>query len=249
VYKGVEVDSVSTLRTGGLAEPRRLILIDSPLPLEWIPTPLMADIFYRTFDQRPLHLEGEKHHGKDVLDEVFEKVKRLTFTSEAIPVLVIGRPGYISQRGKRRTVYVERLTALVRRLVKEDILRFAVAMSLQVYKQYCMDDPVLRKFKKHVYVVDVRGVAEKLKGKVPDGALPYLALISSLSPRLLYELSQGRPSRWEPQEYEKTGEGRALAWAVRTIYSKAGPLTVEEIVKAGYGEFLESFKVLGMVEE
>ena len=250
VYKGVEVDSVSTLRTGGLAEPRRLILIDSPLPLEWIPTPLMADIFYRTFDQRPLHLEGEKHHGKDVLDEVFEKVKRLTFTSEAIPVLVIGRPGYISQRGKRRTVYVERLTALVRRLVKEDILRFAVAMSLQVYKQYCMDDPILKKFKKHVYVVDVKGAAEKLKGKVPDAALPYLALISSISPSLLYELSEGRgPSRWDPREYEKTVEGRALAWAVKTIYSKGGPLTIEEIAKAGYEDHLESLKVLGMVKE
>ena len=248
MYKSVEVDSISTLRTVGLAEPRRLILIDSPL--EWIPTPLMVDIFYRTFDQRPLHVEGEKHHGKDVLGEVFEKVKRLTFTSEAIPVLVVGKPGYITQRGRWKTMYVERLTALIRRLVKEDILRFAVAMPFQVYKQYCMDDPVLKKFEKHVYVVDVKGAAEKLKGKVPDAALPYLTLISSISPSLLYELSEGRgPSRWDPREYEKTVEGRALAWAVKTIYSKGGPLTIEEIAKAGYEDYLESLKVLGMVKE
>jgi hypothetical protein len=256
MYKGVEVDSVSTLRTGGLAEPRRLILIDSPL--EWIPTPLMTDIFYRTFDQRPLHLEGEKHHGRrETIDEVFEKVKRMDRMSDAVPVLVVGKPGLIFTRRKEGRIYLEkkgatyidRVKQLIRKLVKEDIFRFAVAMPLQVYKQYCMDDPILRKFEKHVYVVDVKGAAEKLRGKVPDGALPYLALISSLSPNLLYELSQGRPSRWEPQEYEKTVEGRALAWAVRTIYSKAAPLTVEEIVKAGYGEFLESFKVLGMVEE
>jgi len=258
MYKGVEVDSVSHLRTGGLAPPRHLVLIDSPLPLDWIPTPVMADIFYRTFEQRPICVEGGKHYGRDVLAEVFEKVKRMVFTSDATPVLVLGRPGLIFARKKgeriylekKGTIYIDRVKQLMRRLVKEDILRFAVAMPFQVYVQYCMDDPLLKMFRKHVYIVDLEGAIGKLKGKVSEGAVPYLALISSLSPRLLSELSEGkRAPTWEPQEYEKTSEGKALAWAVKTIYSKGGPLTIEEIAKAGYKEYLESFKVLGMIED
>lgn len=90
-------------------------------------------------------------------------------------------------------------------------------------------------------------VLRELKGKVPDGALPYLKTISSLSINLFHQLLKS-PSQitWEP---EKTEEGKALGWAVRTIYSKGGPLTVDEVVRAGYEEYLESFKVLGMVEE
>ena len=258
MYKGVEVDSVSHLRTGGLAPPRHLVLIDSPLPLEWIPTPVMADIFYRTFEQRPFCVEGEKHYGRGVLAEVFEKVKRMVFTSDATPVLVLGRPGLIFARKKgeriylekKGAIYIDRVKQLMRRLVKENILRFAVAMPFQVYVQYCMDDPLLKMFRKHVYIVDLEGAIGKLKGRVSEGAVPYLALISSLSPRLLSELSEGKGApKWEPQEYEKTSEGKALAWAVKTIYSKGGPLTIEEIAKAGYKEYLESFKVLGMVED
>jgi hypothetical protein len=255
-YNGVEVKFVSPLRTNVRVPFAWLALIDSPL-LEWIPTPIMADIFHES-DQKPIDVEGEKYYGKDILTEAYRDVIRMTRITRETPVLVLGRLGHIIIRRKgermylekKGTIYVDRLKELMRRLAKEKRLDFAVAMPFQIYKQYFMDDPVLKHFEKCVYTVDLEGSVEKLKGKVPDGAIPYLALISSLSPSLLRELSEGRgPSGWRPQEYKETEEGKALAWAVKKIYSKAGPLTVEEIVEAGYEGYLESFKVLGMVKE
>jgi len=97
--------------------------------------------------------------------------------------------------------------------------------------------------------VDVDVAARELSGRIPEGALPCLKLIASLSPSLLRELSRSpRQVAWKPVMAGGTGEEEALAWAVRMAYSKGGPLTVEEVVKAGYRDYLDSLIVLDMVE-
>jgi len=250
IYDGVEVDYVGKLRlpiqTVGI---RELYLIDSPAP--WIPTPLLVEMFYGSFSHKPITLEGKKAHGRvNILDELFSILKKMCMIGDTIPVIVVGRPGHVSQRGLRKLVYVERLREILKKLREAKARRFAVAMPFQVYKEYCADIVDLQVMKKNVYIVDVGRILQELKGKVPDGALPYLKTISSLSINLFHQLLKS-PNQitWGPWGYEKTEEGKALGWAVRTIYSKGGPLTIEEIAKAGYEEYLESFKVLGMVEE
>ena len=250
IYDGVEVDHVGKLRLPiQVVDARRLYLIDSPAP--WIPTSLMVEMFYTSSFCKPITLEGRKAHGRvNIVDELFNTLKKMCMIGDTIPVIVVGRPGYISKRVKEKFIYIERLREILKRLREAKARRFAVAMPFQVYKEYCMDIVDLQVMKKNVYVVDTGRVLQELRGKVPEGALPYLKTISSLSINLLYQLlkSPSQPS-WEPWVYEKTGEEKALGWAVRTIYSKGGPLTVEEVVKAGYEEYLDSFKVLGMIEE
>jgi sulfur transfer complex TusBCD TusB component (DsrH family) len=145
--------------------------------------------------------------------------------------------------------YVEKLMELLRRLREAGVARFAVAMPFAVYKKYCRNMEELRMMRRHVYIVDVDVAARELSGRIPEGALPCLKLIASLSPSLLRELSRSpRHVTWRPAVAGGTGEGEALAWAVRMIISKGGPLTVDDVVRAGYRDYLDSLIVLGMVE-
>ncbi|MCL7384006.1 MAG: hypothetical protein LZ174_06950 [Thaumarchaeota archaeon] len=258
VYDGVEVDWVGWLRFPfSVISPKTLYLIDSPAP--WIPTPLLVDLFNQSLSYKPITIEGKKAHGRaSLLDELFNKIKE-TSMKGYVPIIIIGRPGYISKRGKERLIYIERLRILLKRLRETRILgrfrvdKFAIVMPFKVYKQYCRDIIELQVMEKHVYIVDVRRVFKELKGKVPETALPYLAVIASLSFELLDQLSkylERKQITWEPPwggwEYEKTEESRALTWAVRRILAKGGPLTSDEVRIAGYEDHIESLKVLGM---
>jgi hypothetical protein len=189
------------------------------------------------------------------MDELLITLKKICMIGGVVPVIVIGRPGHTLIREEgiwirvKNIVYIERLKQLLSMLEEAKIRRYAVAMPFQVYKQYCINVPELQAAKKVVYVVDVDGVAQKLSGKIPDGALPYLKIIAALSPSLLQELLKSpRQVAWKPVMAGGTGEEEALAWAVRTVYSKGGPLTVEEVDRAGYKDYLDRFIVLGMVE-
>jgi hypothetical protein len=253
IYDGVEVDHVGRLSPPIQAVPGTLYLIDSPA--QWIPTPLMAELFKGPPSNMPVTLERRRHYSGDVVEELFSMLRRICLIGETMPVIIVGKPGYMIVSGKdmwlavRNVKYVEKLGELLRRLREAGIARFAVAMPFAVYKKYCGNMEELRMMRRHVYIVDVDVAARELSGRIPEGALPCLKLIASLSPSLLRELSRSpRQVAWKPVMAGGTGEEEALAWAVRTAYSKGGPLTVEEVVKAGYRDYLDSLIVLDMVE-
>jgi hypothetical protein len=256
VYDGVEIDHVERLRPPIRAEPGELYLIDVPgLTAPWIPTPLIVELFRGA---RPITLERRMHYGKDVEEELYNTVRKICLLGETVPVIVVGRPGYIwvdiaDMRMKVKDQrYVDRLGRILKRLRDDRARRYAVAIPLQVYKRYCTDMPDLLAMRKIVYIVDVNDAVRELSGRIPDTALHRLKVAASLSPTLLSQLSRSpgqvswRPIIYEPRE--ATGEEEALAWAVRTIISKGGPLTVDEVIKAGYKDYLDSLIVLGMVE-
>jgi hypothetical protein len=263
IYDGVEVDWVGWLRPPlSVISPKTLYLIDSPA--SWIPTPLLVDLFNQSISYKPITIEGKRYLGKDVVDELFNTVREMYTRGYALgypmPVIIVGRPGYtyMEARGKWRQVYIDRLRDLLKKLWKAKIKWFAVVMPFEVYKEYCRDIIELQVMEKHVHIVDMKRVFEELKGKVPENVIPYLATITSLSFKLLEQVSKHHRNPeeilWEPPwggpwrlEYEKTGESRALAWAVRRILAKGGPLTLEEVRVAGYEDYIESLKVLGMV--
>jgi hypothetical protein len=257
IYDEVRVDRIEVLRPPIRALAGELYLIDVPgMSASWIPTSLIVELFHGSPSCKPITFERRRHYSRDVMDELLITLKKTCMIGGMVPVIVIGRPGHtlIREEGTwirvKNIAYVEKLKQLLSVLKEAKIRRYAVAMPLQVYKQYCMNIPELQATKKVVYVVDVDGVTQKLSGKIPDGALPYLRMIAALSPSLLQELLKSpRQVTWRPTMVEGTGEEEALIWAVRTIYSKGGPLTAEEVVRAGYKDYLDRFIVLGMVEK
>jgi hypothetical protein len=256
IYDGVRVDRVEVLRLPIRALTGELYLIDVPgTSASWLPTSLIVELFHGAPSCKPITFERRRHYSRDVMGELLITLKKICMIGDVVPVIVIGRPGHTLIREEgiwirvKNIVYIERLKQLLGMLEEAKIRRYAVAMPFQVYKQYCINMPELQAAKKVVYVVDVDGVAQKLSGKIPDGALPYLKIIAALSPSLLQELLRSpRHVTWRPAVAGGTGEGEALAWAVRMIISKGGPLTVDDVVRAGYRDYLDSLMVLGMVE-
>jgi len=253
IYGDVEVDYVGRLSPPIQAAPGTLYLIDSPA--QWIPTPLLVDLFKGPSSNMPVTLERRRHYGGGVVNELFSILRRICLVEGKIPIIIVGKPGYILVKGEdmwivvKNIKYVEKLMELLRRLREAGVARFAVAMPFAVYKKYCRNMEELRMMRRHVYIVDVDVAARELSGRIPEGALPCLKLIASLSPSLLRELSRSpRHVTWRPAVAGGTGEGEALAWAVRMIISKGGPLTVDDVVRAGYRDYLDSLIVLGMVE-
>jgi antitoxin component of RelBE/YafQ-DinJ toxin-antitoxin module len=260
IYDGVEVDRVGWLRFPfSVISPKTLYLIDSPA--SWIPTPLLVDLFNQSISYKPITIEGKKAHGRtSLLDELFNKVRE-TSMKGYVPVIIIGRPGYLERKGPslayfKTLTYIDRLRSLLKKLREAKIKNFAVVMPFKIYKQYCRDIIELQVMEKHAYIADMKRVFKELRGKVPETALPYLAVIASLSFELLDQLSkylERKQITWEPPwggwEYEKTEESRALTWAVKRILAKGGPLTFDEAKIAGYEDYIESLKVLGMFKE
>jgi hypothetical protein len=255
IYDEVRVDRIEVSRPPIRVAAREVYLIDmSGMSASWIPTSLIAEMFHGSSSCKPVTFERRRHYSRDVVEELFIVMKKMCMIGGTIPVIVIGRPGYtFVKEGTwvrvKNSIYVEKLRQLLSMLREAKVGRYAVAMPFQVYKQYCMNMQEPQAMRKVVYVIDVDGIVQELSGKIPDGALPHLRIVASLSPTLLQELQKSpRQVTWKPSTVEGTGEEEALAWAVRTIYSKGGPLTVEEVDKAGYMDYLDRLIILGMVE-
>jgi hypothetical protein len=253
IYNEVKVDRVEVSRPPIRVAAQELYLIDVlGASLSWVPTSLIAEMFHGC---KPITFERRRHYSKDVVEELFITLKKMCMIGGTIPLIVVGRPGHTSTNEEdmrariRNTTYIDKLRQLLRMLREAKVGRYAVAMPFQVYKQYCRNIQELQAMRKIVYVIDVDGIAQELSGRIPDGALPHLRIAASISPALLQDLRRSpRQVTWRPSAAEATGEEEALAWAVRTIYSKGGPLTVEEVDRAGYRDYLDRLIVLGMVE-